>query len=74
LLAEMQAGRISAAYLDVTNPEPLPPDNPLWTTPNCYITPHSAGGFSLEKRRHVEHFLENLHRFERGVELLDRIY
>ncbi|HEY0461007.1 MAG TPA: D-2-hydroxyacid dehydrogenase [Pyrinomonadaceae bacterium] len=74
LLAEMQAGRIAAAYLDVTNPEPLPPDNPLWTTPNCYITPHSAGGFSLEKRRHVEHFLENLHRFERGVELLDRIY
>jgi phosphoglycerate dehydrogenase-like enzyme len=46
----------------------------LWTTPNCYITPHSAGGFSLEKRRHVEHFLENLRRFESGAELLDRIY
>jgi phosphoglycerate dehydrogenase-like enzyme len=74
LLAEMQTGRISAAYLDVTNPEPLPPDNPLWTTPNCYITPHSAGGFSLEKRRHVRHFLENLRRFETGAEMLDRIY
>ena len=74
LLAELQSGRVAAAYLDVTNPEPLPPDNPLWTTPNCYITPHSAGGFSLEKRRHVEHFLENLRRFENGAELLDRIY
>ena len=73
-LAAMQSGRISAAYLDVTNPEPLPPDHPLWTTPNCYITPHSAGGFSLEKRRHVEHFLENLRRFESGAEMLDRIY
>jgi len=74
LIAEMQAGRIRAAYLDVTNPEPLPPENPLWTTPNCYITPHSAGGFSLEKRQHVEHFLENLRRFEACEELLDRIY
>lgn len=74
LLAEMQNGRIAAAYLDVTNPEPLPPESPLWTTPNCYITPHSAGGFSLEKRRHIEHFLDNLQRFETGEELLDRIY
>lgn len=74
LLSEMQSGRISAAYLDVTNPEPLPPEHPLWTTPNCYITPHSAGGFSLEKRRHVRHFLENLRRFETGAAMLDRIY
>ncbi|HVE60048.1 MAG TPA: D-2-hydroxyacid dehydrogenase [Pyrinomonadaceae bacterium] len=74
LLAEMQTGRIAAAYLDVTDPEPLPPAHPLWTTPNCYITPHSAGGFSLEKQRHVEHFLENLSRFEKGEDLLDRIY
>ena len=74
LLAEMRVGRIAAAYLDVTNPEPLPPDHPLWTTPNCYITPHSAGGFSLEKRWHVRHFLENLRRFEAGEAMFDRIY
>lgn len=74
LIEEMQTGRISAAYLDVTNPEPLPANHPLWTTPNCYITPHSAGGFSLEKQRHVAHFLENLRRFESGAEMLDRIY
>jgi phosphoglycerate dehydrogenase-like enzyme len=74
LLAELKNGRISAAYLDVTDPEPLPPDHPLWTTPNCYITPHSAGGFSLEKKWHVDHFLNNLQRFENGEELIDRIY
>lgn len=74
LLAEMRVGRIAAAYLDVTDPEPLPPAHPLWTTPDCYITPHSAGGFSLEKRRHVRHFLENLRRFEAGEPVLDRIY
>jgi phosphoglycerate dehydrogenase-like enzyme len=74
LLAGLKDGHIAAAYLDVTNPEPLPPAHPLWTAPNCFITPHSAGGFSLEKRRHVEHFLENLRRFEKGAEMLDRIY
>lgn len=74
LLTEMRTGRIAAAYLDVTNPEPLPANHPLWTMPNCYITPHSAGGFSLEKKKHVAHFLENLRRFESGAEMLDRIY
>ncbi len=74
LLAEMRNGRIAAAYLDVTNPEPLPPQSALWTMPNVYITPHSAGGFSLEKRRHIEHFLDNLRRFETKAEMLDRIY
>jgi len=42
LLAELAAGRLRAA-LDVTDPEPLPPDHPLWTTPNVLITPHVAG-------------------------------
>ncbi len=74
LLSELKSGRIAAAYLDVTDPEPLPPAHPLWTTPNCFITPHSAGGFSLEKKRHVEHFLENLRRFENGAAMIDRIY
>jgi phosphoglycerate dehydrogenase-like enzyme len=42
LLKELNAHRIRAA-LDVTNPEPLPPDHPLWSAPNCLITPHVAG-------------------------------
>jgi len=73
LRRELLSGTIAAAYLDVTDPEPLPSDHPLWTTPNCFITPHSGGGHSNEKERQVKHFLENLHRFERGEELVNRI-
>ena len=43
LHAETSAGRLRAA-LDVTNPEPLPADHPLWTDPGVIITPHVAGG------------------------------
>ena len=73
LRKELESGRLAAAYLDVTTPEPLPPDHPLWTTPNCYITPHSGGGHSTEKERQVEHFLNNLRRFEKGDELINRV-
>ena len=69
----LESGRLAAAYLDVTTPEPLPPDHPLWATPNCYITPHSGGGHSNEKERQVEHFLNNLRRFEKGDQLINRI-
>jgi phosphoglycerate dehydrogenase-like enzyme len=73
LRKELESGRLAAAYLDVTTPEPLPPDHPLWTMPNCYITPHSGGGHSNEKERQVEHFLNNLRRFEKGDQLINRI-
>lgn len=42
LLAELRTGRISAA-LDVTEPEPLPADHPLWSLPNVIITSHNGG-------------------------------
>ena len=73
LLAALQSGQLGAAYLDVTDPEPLPPTHPLWTAPNCYITPHSAGGFNEEMNRLVDHFLENLDRFQTNRPLLNRI-
>jgi phosphoglycerate dehydrogenase-like enzyme len=41
LVAELRAGRLRAA-LDVTDPEPLPADHPLWTSPGVIIIPHSA--------------------------------
>ena len=43
LLAELQRGRLRA-FLDVTDPEPLPADHPLWTAPNLLLTPHVGGG------------------------------
>ena len=73
LLAALRSGRLGAAYLDVTDPEPLPPEHPLWAAPNCFITPHSAGGHDTEQARLVGHFLENLRRFDRGEALTDRV-
>jgi phosphoglycerate dehydrogenase-like enzyme len=73
LVAALQSGQLSYAYLDVTNPEPLPPEHVLWTTPNCYLTPHTAGGHHNEHERLVRLFLENLRRLTAGEELLDRI-
>lgn len=74
LLEVLRAGRLDAAYLDVTDPEPLPPEHPLWREPRCLITPHSAGGHADEGERLVGHFLANLQRFEAGDALLDRVY
>lgn len=42
LLAELESGRLRAA-LDVTDPEPLPPEHPLWRAPGVIITPHQGG-------------------------------
>ena len=45
LIKVMNEGHLKAACLDVMDPEPLPKDHPLWTTPRVYITPHISGGF-----------------------------
>lgn len=73
LVAALCEGRIAGAYLDVTAAEPLPPEHALWTTPNCYITPHSAGGHVNEFERLVRHFLNSLELFVGGRELRNRV-
>lgn len=69
----LESGRLGAAYLDVTDPEPLPPEHPLWTAPRCYITPHTAGGRRDQDDAIAEHFLANLAAFERGEAMADRV-
>ncbi len=73
LLEALQSGRLGAAYLDVFEPEPLPPEHPLWTTPNCYVTPHTAGGRNDQDEAIVKHFLSNLAAFRRGEAMVDRV-
>jgi phosphoglycerate dehydrogenase-like enzyme len=64
---------LGAAWLDVTEPEPLPPGHPLLGAPNCFITPHVAGGHQDELELLVRHFLDNFRRFLAGTPLVDRI-
>jgi len=73
LCDSLESGHIAGAFLDVTTPEPLPPDHRLWKVPNCWITPHIAGGHREEMRVNVEQFLENFRRFMKGGHLRDRV-
>ena len=73
LLDALKSGRVRCAYLDVTDPEPLPPEHPLWAQPNCFITPHTAGGAVDEFDRLAQHFLANLRAFEAGATLTNRV-
>ena len=71
-LAEvLKSGKLWGAALDVTQPEPLPADHPLWDIPNLLITPHLAGGIRLEITRStcVSMALENLKRYLKGEPL-----
>lgn len=74
LIDALNKGHLRAAYLDVTDPEPLPSDHPLWKAPNCYITPHIAGGHSEEMTSLVDHFLQNLRRYENSFPLQDVVF
>lgn len=74
LVQALESGRLGAAYLDVFAEEPLPPSNPLWTAPNCFITPHTAGGRSDQDLAVVEHFLANFTAFTTGGDAMrDRV-
>lgn len=73
LLAALNSGRLGAAYLDVFEPEPLPPEHPLWTAPRCYVTPHTAGGRADQDEAIVQHFLTNLAAFEQRGAMTDRV-
>ncbi|GAB5560210.1 MAG: D-2-hydroxyacid dehydrogenase [Synoicihabitans sp.] len=66
LMDALREGRVGEAYLDVTEPEPLPPEHPLWRTPNCHITSHTGGGHRHTERDLLDHFLSNLAAFERN--------
>ncbi|WP_203964630.1 hydroxyacid dehydrogenase [Actinocatenispora thailandica] len=69
LLAELRTGRIDA-ILDVTDPEPLPPDSPYWTLPNVLLTPHHAGAYNpVEAGRQLDLVLDELARYLRGEPL-----
>lgn len=70
LIEALSSGRIRAA-LDVTDPEPLPPDHPLWRAPNVLITPHVAGSVTCWPNRAYRIAGEQLRRYAAGEPLLN---
>lgn len=69
LIAALQEKRVGAALLDVTDPEPLPSDHPLWTMDNVFITPHYSGSHPAYDARANQIFLDNLRRYLAGEPL-----
>jgi phosphoglycerate dehydrogenase-like enzyme len=70
LEAALRSGAIAGAGLDVTDPEPLPPNAPLWDAPNLIVTPHCAGASGAASgERLTDLVCANLARFMRGEKL-----
>ena len=67
LVEALEAKRIGGAFLDVTTPEPLPPEDPLWALDNAHITMHLSGRAQDKMfQRSAQRFLDNLDRYLRG--------
>ncbi|MCH7629928.1 MAG: D-2-hydroxyacid dehydrogenase [Proteobacteria bacterium] len=74
LVAALAAQRIGGAFLDVTTPEPLPADHPLWSLPNAHVTMHLSGRAQDKMfQRSAARFLENLERYRRGEPLAPQV-
>ena len=74
LQAALSSGHLAGAFIDVTDPEPLPADDPLWNAPNLIISPHIAGvGSTRTGGRVANVVIENLRRFQAGEPLIHRL-
>lgn len=72
LLESLKSGELGGAAIDVTNPEPLPADHPLWDAPNLHISPHISSLGIEYMQRALDVLKLNLGRLEKGEELINR--
>jgi len=70
LIAALKSGRLGGAGLDVTDPEPLPADSPLWQMTNVIITPHVSAESDLGDEARFAIGIENLRRYVAGERML----
>jgi len=74
LVAALTEQRLGGAFLDVTTPEPLPADHPLWSLPNAHVTMHLSGRAQAKMfKRAAARFLDNLGRYRRGEPLWPQV-
>ncbi|MGJ8632980.1 MAG: D-2-hydroxyacid dehydrogenase [Luteolibacter sp.] len=71
MLKALDSGKLAAACLDVTDPEPLPKDSPLWSHPEVIITPHISSRSEVTDQRRAALLRENLRRFSSAEPLLN---
>jgi phosphoglycerate dehydrogenase-like enzyme len=69
LVDALKSGHLGGAYLDATQPEPLPQESELWSLPNVILTPHSSWASDDFLQRAAAIFLDNLDRYRRGEPL-----
>jgi len=74
LVWALQNGVIGGAALDVTHPEPLPDDHPLWTLPNCIITPHVGATLEMGDPLLAERITANVRLFAQDRQLHGLVY
>jgi phosphoglycerate dehydrogenase-like enzyme len=70
LVAALRSGRLGGAGLDVTDPEPLPPDSPLWQMQNVILTPHVSAQSDVDDNVRIAVAVENLRRYVAGEKML----
>jgi phosphoglycerate dehydrogenase-like enzyme len=70
LVDALNSKKIAGAGLDVTDPEPLPADHPLWKAPNVIITPHVSNDSDLGFDSQIQVVRENLRRYAAGEKML----
>jgi phosphoglycerate dehydrogenase-like enzyme len=70
LVEALRSGRLAGAGLDVTDPEPLPADDPLWSLPNVILTPHVSTRSDLGEGARTTILSENVRRYVRGDRML----
>jgi D-2-hydroxyacid dehydrogenase (NADP+) len=73
LFSALKSGHLAGAGLDVTDPEPLPPDHELWKQPNVIITSHISGQSQYSSGRMQDVFAENVRRYVHGLPMLNQV-
>lgn len=73
LIQALEQGKIRGAALDVTDPEPLPKEHPLWKAPNVTITPHCSGNSNHYNDRLLKILAYNLERRAQGKAVVNKV-
>ena len=73
LVRALNEDRLAGALLDVTDPEPPPPDDPIWLAKNALLTSHSSAVSTSYQPRAAALFLDNLARYRKGEPMKNRV-